>query len=75
MQSQLSDPVLYELFIKDARGYVELAGRVNGPIVKPVDFPYIWEVPWIGEAEVCNNNPFIGLLDMCVKLCSTGPSS
>ena len=26
----------------DARGYVERAEEVNGPIPRPVDFPYIW---------------------------------
>lgn len=37
-----SNPVLYEPDIKDARGYVELAKDVNGPITKPADFSYIW---------------------------------
>ena len=36
------NPVLYEPGIKDARGYVELAEEVNGPIPKPVDPAYIW---------------------------------
>ncbi|MFW6117681.1 MAG: CapA family protein, partial [Thermoproteota archaeon] len=36
------DPTLYEPFVRDARGYVELAESVNGPIPKPVDFSYIW---------------------------------
>jgi len=37
-----SDPVLYEPYVKDAREYLELAGEMNGPIQKPVDFSYIW---------------------------------
>ncbi len=36
------DPRIYEPYIKDARGYVELAERVNGPIQKPVQCNYIW---------------------------------
>lgn len=35
-------PELYEDFIRDARGYVELAERVNGAIRHPADFAYIW---------------------------------
>ena len=37
-----SDPVLYEPYMKDARGYVEVAEKTSGPIKKPVDFDYIW---------------------------------
>lgn len=37
-----SNPVLYESYVRDARGYVELAEEMNGPIPKPVDFYYIW---------------------------------
>ncbi len=36
------DPSLYEPYIRDARGYVQLAERANGPIPRPVDFAYIW---------------------------------
>ena len=35
-------PLLYESYVKDARHYVELAERVNGPIQKPVPFEYVW---------------------------------
>ncbi len=35
-------PVLYESYVKDARHYVELAERANGPIARPVSFDYIW---------------------------------
>lgn len=37
-----NDPVLYEDYIKDARDYVRLAEKANGPIRKPVDCSYIW---------------------------------
>ena len=36
------NPVLYESYVKDARHYVELAERANGPIQKPVPFEYVW---------------------------------
>lgn len=37
-----SNPHLFEAFVSDARHYVELAERANGPIKKPVDYAYIW---------------------------------
>jgi poly-gamma-glutamate capsule biosynthesis protein CapA/YwtB (metallophosphatase superfamily) len=37
-----SDPRIYEVFVEDARTYVELAEEVNGPIPRPVDESYIW---------------------------------
>jgi poly-gamma-glutamate capsule biosynthesis protein CapA/YwtB (metallophosphatase superfamily) len=37
-----SDPKLFEPSVRDAREYVELAERTNGPIPRPVDFAYIW---------------------------------
>jgi poly-gamma-glutamate capsule biosynthesis protein CapA/YwtB (metallophosphatase superfamily) len=37
-----SAPLIYEPFMKDARGYVELAEKANGPIGQPVDWSYIW---------------------------------
>jgi poly-gamma-glutamate synthesis protein (capsule biosynthesis protein) len=36
------NPILYEGYMKSARGYVELAEEANGPIPKPVSFSYIW---------------------------------
>jgi poly-gamma-glutamate capsule biosynthesis protein CapA/YwtB (metallophosphatase superfamily) len=35
-------PEIQESYVRDARDYVELAERVNGPIVRPVDCRYIW---------------------------------
>lgn len=36
------NPVLYEGYIHDARDYVRLAERANGPIPRSVDAAYIW---------------------------------
>jgi poly-gamma-glutamate synthesis protein (capsule biosynthesis protein) len=36
------DPVIYEPYLKSARGYVKLAEEANGPIEQPVSFAYIW---------------------------------
>jgi poly-gamma-glutamate capsule biosynthesis protein CapA/YwtB (metallophosphatase superfamily) len=36
------DPQLYEPAVSLATTYVELAERANGPIPRPVDFPYVW---------------------------------
>lgn len=36
------NPVLYEPYMKDARGYVEIAEEKNGKINLPVAFEYIW---------------------------------
>jgi len=37
-----SDPVLYEGYIKDARDYLRLAERSNGPVPRAVDADYVW---------------------------------
>lgn len=37
-----SVPTLYEGYVRNARQYVRLAERKNGPIPKPVDNRYIW---------------------------------
>jgi poly-gamma-glutamate synthesis protein (capsule biosynthesis protein) len=37
-----SPPALQESYVRDAREYVALAEQVNGPIVRPVAFQYIW---------------------------------
>lgn len=36
------DPTLQEAVVKDARRYVNLAERVNGPIFRPLDFDSVW---------------------------------
>nr|WP_281352457.1 CapA family protein [Phytoactinopolyspora alkaliphila] len=35
-------PRLSEPFVRDARAYLDLAERVNGPIPRPVGFPWPW---------------------------------
>jgi poly-gamma-glutamate capsule biosynthesis protein CapA/YwtB (metallophosphatase superfamily) len=35
-------PRIYEPYLRDARDYVALAEQVNGPIARPVPYPYIW---------------------------------
>jgi hypothetical protein len=37
-----NDPLIYESYMKSARGYVALAERMTGSIQKPVSFSYIW---------------------------------
>ena len=37
-----SDPVLHEPHVQSALEYVAMAEQANGPIPKPVGFPYIW---------------------------------
>ena len=37
-----NDPRIYEPYMKDATGYVEIAESVNGPIQIPVKYSYIW---------------------------------
>lgn len=37
-----SSPQIFEGYLKDARGYLELAERANGPIARPADFGYLW---------------------------------
>jgi poly-gamma-glutamate capsule biosynthesis protein CapA/YwtB (metallophosphatase superfamily) len=36
------DPVLYEPYVRDAREYVELAEKANGPIPRPLSFDHVW---------------------------------
>ncbi|MFA8435022.1 MAG: CapA family protein [Marinifilaceae bacterium] len=37
-----SDPVLYETYVKNAKGYLNLAEKRNGIIPHPVSFSYVW---------------------------------
>lgn len=48
------DPVLYERFVDDARTYVSLAERRNGPIPAPVDIAWPWgeALVALGDAEL-----------------------
>lgn len=55
-----SEPELHEGYVRDARVYVELAERVNGPIPYPVAFDYVWgealaELEWVQpQARIVN---------------------
>jgi poly-gamma-glutamate synthesis protein (capsule biosynthesis protein) len=37
-----ADPVIYEGYMKSAKGYVQIAEEANGPIPQPISFSYIW---------------------------------
>jgi hypothetical protein len=37
-----SNPVLHEPYVQSALEYLAMAEEANGPIPKPVSFPYIW---------------------------------
>lgn len=37
-----SNPRIHELYVKDAREYIEIAEAKNGPIPRSVNFDYIW---------------------------------
>jgi poly-gamma-glutamate capsule biosynthesis protein CapA/YwtB (metallophosphatase superfamily) len=36
------NPILYEPYVRDARDYVALAEKANGPIPRPLSVDYIW---------------------------------
>jgi poly-gamma-glutamate capsule biosynthesis protein CapA/YwtB (metallophosphatase superfamily) len=36
------NPILYEPYVRDAREYVALAEKANGPIARPLSVDYIW---------------------------------
>ncbi len=40
--SHPSNPLIHEPYMRSAKGYVELAEEVNGPIQQPVSYSYIW---------------------------------
>ena len=48
------NPNLYEPYVRDAREYVALAEKANGPIPRPLSFDYIWgnALPELERAEV-----------------------
>jgi len=56
-----ADPVIYESYLKSARGYVRLAEEANGPIRQPVGFAYIW-----GDAleELGRASPHVRLINL-----------
>jgi poly-gamma-glutamate capsule biosynthesis protein CapA/YwtB (metallophosphatase superfamily) len=48
------NPILYEPYVRDAREYVALAEKDNGPIPRPLGFDYIWgdALPELERASV-----------------------
>src|SRR5947207_4313521 len=37
-----ANPILYEPYVRDAREYVDLAEKAHGPILRLVNFDYVW---------------------------------
>ncbi|HEY8520011.1 MAG TPA: CapA family protein [Gammaproteobacteria bacterium] len=64
-----SEPTLYEPYVRDARVYVELAERVNGPIPAPVPFDYAW-----GDAlaELDNARPQARIVNLETSITAHG---
>ncbi len=56
-----SDPIIYEPLMKSAKGYVDIAEALHGPIPKPVDYSYIW-----GDAleELASVAPDLSLVNL-----------
>src|SRR5688572_22305808 len=55
-----SEPRLYEEYVRDARGYLELAERRAGSVPRPVDYDYVW-----GDAlaELSMRDPALRLIN------------
>ncbi len=55
------DPVIYEGYMKSAKGYVQIAEEANGPISQPATFGYIW-----GDAleELKRRKPDLRLINL-----------
>ena len=55
------DPMIYESYLKSARGYVNLAEEANGPIPRPAAFSYVW-----GDAldELMRRKPDLRLINL-----------
>lgn len=62
-------PQLFEPYVRDARRYVQLAERQSGPIVRPVDFAYVW-----GEAlaELQRRRPEVKLINLETSITADG---
>ncbi|WP_293466245.1 CapA family protein [Polaromonas sp.] len=61
IQAHAVPPVLYESWVHDARDYVQLAERLNGPVQSPVAPGYIW-----GDAlaEIDQRQPTLRLVNL-----------
>jgi poly-gamma-glutamate capsule biosynthesis protein CapA/YwtB (metallophosphatase superfamily) len=64
-----SDPVLYEPHVRDAREYVKLAERANGPIPRPVDYDYIWGAML---PELARSRPDVRIVNLETSITSSG---
>ena len=55
------DPVIYEPYIKSAKGYIRIAEKANGPIPRPAAFSYVW-----GDAldELQRRKPDLRLINL-----------
>ena len=55
------DPVIYEPYMKSAKGYLQIAEEANGPIPQPAAFSYIW-----GDAleELQRRRPDLRLINL-----------
>jgi len=64
-----SNPRLHEDFVKDARDYVALAERRNGPIARPAGFSYIW-----GDAleELSRMGPDLRAINLETSITTSG---
>ena len=63
-----ADPIIYESYLKSARGYVKLAEEANGRIPQPVSFTYIW-----GDAleELDRASPHVRLINLETSITSS----
>jgi poly-gamma-glutamate synthesis protein (capsule biosynthesis protein) len=55
------NPRIHEPYMTSAKGYVQLAEEVNGPIPKPVDFAYIWGC---ALEELRRTNPHVRIINL-----------
>jgi poly-gamma-glutamate synthesis protein (capsule biosynthesis protein) len=55
------DPIIHEPYMKSAKGYLQIAEEVNGPIPRPAAFSYIW-----GDAldELQRRKPDLRLINL-----------
>lgn len=68
IQAHSVPPVLYESWVRDARDYVRLAERINGPVPAPVGPDYIW-----GDAlaEIDRRQPALRLVNLETSITSS----
>ena len=62
-------PRIYEPYVRDAGRYVELAEKANGPIKRPVDWPYIWGA---ALAELKRLKPDVRIINLETAVTKSG---